>query len=310
VSSAARLAAAALFLAVAWTASANFGGSDGFSGKNGLTCLACHTVPPLVATEATATLEGLPADGWLPGASYLLTVRVGGGPAAMPAPQPQGGFDLAVGAGRLAVPAGMEDLVRLPDAREATYTADGTLRREWQVAWTAPDLAHEPQPAQAWLAVLAANGNHVIAANAADGGERFDATASLQATVPPAPATVAAWRALPLTPPTAAATRADAWQVEGRHADGNATALAFRLDDGAWQARATGPTWRLEVPALPGNHTLELRSEGAGRASPPLALALDGPPAAAATPRAAPGPAVLLPLLLLAYSALLARCRP
>lgn len=260
--------------ATAQLAGANFADAAGFSGRAGATCVACHTpVPfPLNPPAAAAILEGLP-EAWDPGATYRLTVRVEGGPPAMPAPQPQGGFDLDVSAGTLAVPAEFEGLLRTPHAQEATYLPAGTLMRTWQVDWTAPSLAVEPAPVTLWLAVLAANGNHVIATNASDGGERLDSSAALQAAVPPSDAARAGWVALPLQPPAANLTAAaSVIQVEGRHTDGNATRLLWSLDGQPWQARDTALQWRLELPLEDGEHQLLLRSEGAGRSSPDTRL--------------------------------------
>ena len=238
---------AVLFAGAAWLgqdATANFAASPGFSGRNGATCLACHTVAPVGHAEAAAVLEGLP-DAWDVGTSYTLTVRVEGGPMAMPAPQPQGGLDLSIDGGALSVPESMKGLLRTPSDQEITYLPAGTLQRQWAVTWTAPGLAERPAPRHAWLAVLAANGNHVIASNASDGGERLDSAANLTATIPPSAAAVAAWEALPLRAPSAN-VRLDGSTatLDGHHLDGNATALWFRLDDGPWQSRATGPGWR------------------------------------------------------------------
>lgn len=299
-------------LAATQLATANFADAAGFSGRAGVTCTACHTLAPAPADgaqpPAQAVLEGLPST-WDVGQSYPLTLRVTGGPPAMPAPQPQGGFDLSVGGGLLELPAGSEDLMRLVGTQEATYRPAGTLMREWQLTWVAPDLATQPAPVPVWLAVVAANGNHVIASNASDGGERFDSTASLQLSVPPSQAAQEAWLALPLAAPTATVNvTGSTVRVEGRHADGNATRLLWSLDGQPWQARDTAPTWRLELPNEAGEHVLLLRSEGAGRTSPDAELRfgeatfLDG----IAPGRQAPLP-VLLPLLALSLSILVRR---
>ncbi len=291
-------------------ASANFADAAGFSGRAGVVCTACHTVPASPAGSlqppAQAVLEGLPAA-WEPGQSYALVLRVTGGPAALAPPQPQGGFDLSVGGGRLELPAGLEDRLRLVGTQEATYRPAGTLMREWQLTWVAPDLAAQPAPVSLWLAVLAANGNHVVASNASDGGERFDATASLQLSVPPSAAATQAWRTLPLAPPEAAVNgTVSAVRIEGRHADGNATRLLWSLDGQPWQARDTAPAWRLELPDGPGRHRLLLRSEGAGRASPDLEVVFGEPTLADSLRDAgqtAPAPA-FVPLLALAIALL------
>ena len=94
---------AGLAIATAWTAQANFGSAAGFSGRNGgVTCIACHAPPNPVNNDAKAVLTGLPAT-WNVGGAYPLTLRVEGGPAAMPDPQAQGGFDIAADGGSFAI---------------------------------------------------------------------------------------------------------------------------------------------------------------------------------------------------------------
>lgn len=310
-----RGALVALLMAVAAASqvvSGNFAASPGFSGRAGVTCLACHTESPVGHVEAQAVLDGLPAA-WDPGQSYTLTIRVDGGPPAMPAPQPQGGFDLDVGAGHLVLPPGSEQTLRLVGTQEATYLPAGTLMRQWSVDWVAPGLSSYPQAVPVWLAVVAANGNHVVATNTSDGGERLDSVAALQVSVPPSPAALDAWRALPLTAPRANATRTgDAWTLEGRHTDGNATRLLWSVDGGPWQARDTAPTWRLVLTGLDGDHEVRLRSEGLERTSPDAALALVAPGFldSVGGGKDAPLPP-LLPLLALAVGiAFLLRSRP
>lgn len=323
-----RLQSAAVLAAVlggsAWLAEdagANFADSAGFSGRGGATCIACHTAAPfpLTAPAATAVLEGLPADGgWEAGKTYALTVRVEGGPAALPAPAPQGGFDLAIDGGTLAVPATMAGLLRAPNPQEVTYLPEGTLMREWQVEWTAPDLAERPRAVNVWLAVVAANGNHVIAANASDGGERFDATDAVRQLLPPHPSADEAWRGLPLAAPTASAEVVGDLRtvVSGRHADGNATRVAWRLDSGPWDAKETGSGWALRFDDLaPGEHVVTLRSEGADRVSPEHQVRFDVPGLAVDLPGDLPGdrdtpsvPATFL-VLALALAAIAFRSR-
>ncbi len=274
------MAALLVFVALAAShAGANFAAVSGFSGRNGATCISCHTLAPAPFTppEANAVLEGLP-EGWMPGETYALTVRVEGGPDALPAPQPRGGFEMATSAGTFHIPVGFEEQLRIVEETEVTYRPAGTLLREWKVEWVAPNLAREPAPVHFWLAVLAANGNHLIASNTSDGGERFDAADHLSVAVPPSLAATTLWQALPLIAPEAAAARdASGWSVAGRHPDGNATHLAFRLDDGPWERRATGTSWRLLFPNLAGDHVVTVQSEGAGRASPETTVILDGP---------------------------------
>lgn len=270
------VAALALVALCVSQAAANFAASPGFSGRSGATCLACHTVAPFpfTAPVATAVFEGVP-EGWEPSAAYTFTIRVEGGPDPLPAPAPQGGFEIASNGGAFRIPASMSANLRLVEPTEVTYTAAGTLMREWTVEWVAPGLEAKPVPVTFWVAVLAANGNHVVATNTSDGGERFDAADSLVRVVPPSTAAQTAWLALSLRLPVATAERDEAgWTIVGRHVDGNASALAYRLDDGPWQRRDTGTSWRIVLPGLAGAHTIALRSEGLGRASPELAIAL------------------------------------
>ncbi len=287
-----------LFAIALWAGShaqATFADSAGFSGRGGFTCISCHQ-PPSPQEGAVAHLEGLP-DGWIPQATYSLTIRVTGGPQAMPAPQPQGGFDLATSAGRLS---GDAALMRTPSPQEITYQPAGTLLREWTVTWQAPGLDTRPAPVRFWLAVLAANGNHVVATNTSDGGETLDAAAALQVTVAPAAEAEAAWTALPLAPPTAEATIDGTWRVDGHQNDANATGISYRLDRGEWGTRDAGIDWRIELPDA-ASHVLEVRSEGAGRQSPDVVLVLGTPEPSGApeTVREAGAPSVALPFLLL-----------
>ncbi|HLF16578.1 MAG TPA: choice-of-anchor V domain-containing protein, partial [Candidatus Thermoplasmatota archaeon] len=143
---------AAASLAVVGQASANFAASDGFSGRNGSTCVSCHADPHPLYDDARAVLEGLP-DSWLPGAAYSLTIRVEGGPLALPPPAPQGGFEIEASQGRFRQPAGFEDLLRQPLPWRVSYEPAGSLRREWTVEWIAPGLEEPPAAADFWLAV-------------------------------------------------------------------------------------------------------------------------------------------------------------
>lgn len=273
------LAAAVLAGAAALAAvQANFAAADGFSGQYGATCVACHTVAPVPQVPAEAVLEGLP-DAWVPGATYTLTVRVEGGPPALPAPAPQGGFELSADLGRFAEPPGMEDRLRRPLPNSIGYEPAGTLMRSWTVEWRVPpvgELPGVPGFAHLWLAVVAASGNHVIATNASDGGERFDQVDALQATVPPSAEAMRAWLDLPLAAPAVDGVRkSDAgWTVDGRHRDANATHLLVQVDGGGWTQRETGPAWKLVLPASAASAAL--KSSGAGRSSLPVALDISG----------------------------------
>lgn len=251
-------------------AQANFADAAGFSGRGGFTCVACHTQPS--PQPAQVSLSGLPADGWSPGVTYSIRVEVTGGPPALPGPAPQGGFDLAASAGIFVVD---DALLRLPSPNEVTYRPAGTMMRAWGLEWTAPDLSAQPAPVKFWLAAIAANGNHVVALNASDGGETLDAAASMTTDVAPSEDALSEWRALPLTAPTAVVT-GDAmtgWLVEGQHTDANATGLAWRTD-GAWTPRATGGSWRIALPQGLTAPVVEVRSEGAGRTSAAIPLSI------------------------------------
>lgn len=292
------LLVALVAVTVAWSvheATGNFADAAGFSGRAGLTCLSCHQPPSPTHNDAKAVLEGLP-EAWEPGQSYALQIRVTGGPPAMPSPFPQGGFDIATDLGVLDTQ-GQADL-RQVGAREITYQPEATLRREWRVNWTAPDLTDEPRSVTVWLAVLSANGNHLPLVNRSDLGETLDASDALVATVPPSAAALAAWQAKPLLAPV---LHAD-WTtriLEGQHQDPLATHVAWQWNNGLVERRQTGPEWTL---SLAGNHgRLTVWSEGSGRMSlpvvveTPLATQADSD---AAPEHTSPGVGALLPLIL------------
>lgn len=267
--------AATAALAAIEATDADFAAVTGFSGRRGLDCTQCHTLPPMGISHVPAevTLSGLPAA-WSPGEEHRLTIQVTGGPAALPSPAPRGGFELETDAGGLLVPPGMEDLLRPVGTTGMTYTPDGTLTRTWNVTWRAPGLETAPFEATFWLAALAANGNHDARLNLSDGGERGDSTATTVLTVPASQAAHEAWRAIPLDPPRLEDTEATApvdgrLLLRGRHMDANATAVAWQVDDE--RRRDTGTAWLLDLSDLPvGRHQVQVWSEGAGRASPPV----------------------------------------
>ncbi len=238
---------------------ATFAASTGFSGRNA-DCTTCHS------PVGTATAHLGAPEMWVPGETYTLDVRVTGGPAAAPDPQPKGGFELEAQAGVLDEAAGYEDLLRVPKPTIITYEPAGTLQRAWSVDWTAPGLDEPPVPLTFWLAVVSANGNHIIATNTSDGGETGDAVATTTLTIPPSAAAVAAWEAIPLARPiiTGITATPEGHAVTGYHSDDNATHLAYSFGDG-WTQQATEREWRLVVRGdLDG---LQLRSEGTGRTS-------------------------------------------
>ncbi len=225
-----------------------------------------------MANPATAVLDGLP-EAWDVGETYTLTIRVEGGPEALPDPAPKGGFELEVDAGELHVPAGSEDLLRRPYPTLMTYEPAGTMMRTWTVEWQAPSLDQRPAEVGFWLAVLSANGNHVVATNVSDGGEHGDVADALAVRVAPSMAAQDAWAALPLGAPTV--TEGGPFDDEmavllkGRHTDANATAIAWSLNGGPWSQNEAPGTWWIQIPHLSaGNHTVAMKSVGAGRESP------------------------------------------
>jgi len=161
--------------------------------------------------------------------------------------------------------------------------------------------------------VLSANGNHVVATNTSDGGERFDSAANLTTSFPASQAAVDAWRALPLLAPLANANATEeAVEVEGRHADGNATHVWWSLDGGAWERRETGGEWRIRFEGLDaGRHEMAYRSEGQDRRSPDQTLAFTVPGFVVDLPGGRDTPAPGFPMLAVLFVAVLVlRSRP
>lgn len=296
-------------LAIAVGSAADFAAQTGFSGRVA-NCTQCHPAPAF-GNDAVAVLEGLP-DAWLPGEAYPLRVAVEGGPPAAPAPQPQGGFEIETQRGAFVPADGDDALYRFARPWHMTYEPPGTLMRSWSFDYQAPDLTTMPEPLTFWLAVVSANGNHVIATNVSDGGEHGDAAAVMHKVVPPHEDALAMWRALPLLPPEVdgpnrlVAQIGAVWTIQGEHTDRNATHLAHRIDGGEWVERATPAAWRLQVPFVDGIHVLELRSLGADRTSPPIQFTLegraDGPAVPAAPGQDVPVPGILLMVALLAVA--------
>ena len=256
----------------AWTSSANFAAADGFTGRNGFDCTSCHVDPLPMVEDAEAFLDGVP-DAWMPGTTYPMTIRIEGGPPAAPAPQPQGGFEIESSDGYFSPGPGFADLVRFSPTGSLTYKPAGTLMRSWDVVWNAPslaDLAREPDTIGIWLAVVSASGNHVIATNTSDQGEKFDSVATLHVTIPVAAETISMWRDFPLaTPVVADVKRVGPYiEVSGYHADDHATTLAWKSGDAQWQSRDTSVSWRLRMNPQDVGSRLEIRSVGENRTSP------------------------------------------
>ncbi len=262
------LVVALVLVAIAVQVEATFASSTGFSGRNA-DCTVCHAP---AAPAATAHLDGVP-EAWRPGETYDLQLRVTGGPLAMPDPQPKGGFELEAEAGTVGPGVGMSGLLRFPAPAVATYEPQGTLRRDWSVTWTAPAAHTPPTDVTLWLAVMAANGNHVIATNTTDGGEQGDAVATLQRTIPPAADVITAWQAIPLAAPVVDRIEqvGNDVRIIGHHVDSNATHLSYRVAGAPWvQVDAPGE-WRLRINGDP--TLVELRSTGYGRVSEPVPAA-------------------------------------
>lgn len=276
-----------ILLAIAVGVQATFAAQIGFSGRVA-DCAACHR--PAGFDDAVAVVEGVP-ETWQPDATYPLTIRVEGGPPALPEPSPQGGFELEVAAGTITAAPGFEDQLRHPVPTVTTYEPIGTFMREWQVEWTAPGLDAPPQEIGLWLAVVSANGNHVVATNTSDQGEQGDASATLHQVIQPQPEAQAAWLAMPLSPPRVdveshlVAKPGTTLHIEGMHTDDNATAIGYRVGDGDWQSRDTDQEWTAVVPFQVGETTVALRSEGAGRFSESVQVVLEGRNDATDTPK-------------------------
>ncbi len=257
-----------LATALAGTAVADFAGVEGFSGRVA-DCSSCHVASD-AAPPAQVTIEGLPSQ-WETNTTYPLTVTVTGGPPALPAPQPQGGFELEVSAGSLSIPSNMVGLLRSVSPTAMTYTPEGTQMRTWNVAWTTPSLNQQPAAVGVWVAGVSANGNHVVATNVSDAGEHGDQSATWHGTIYPHAETLLAWKILPLQAPSVSGAGTE---LTGRHMDDNATHLAWRINDADWQRRATGTQWRLNLDAAI-DGILEVRSEGKDRVSPAVRIAFD-----------------------------------
>lgn len=294
------LVAVAAALACA-AAQATFLASTGFSGRYDIDCSACHTAVPVIPA-ATLEVDGVP-DAYDPGATYRISVRVVGGPPALPAPAPQGGIEADIDAGRLRPAESSSAQLRNYAPHAVTYTLAGAMVRAWDVEWTAPGPWRQPLDANLWMAAVAANGDHVVALNVSDGGERLDAVATGHWTVPPTAAAVQAWRALPLAAPVVESHEPGSGGilVVGAHADANATVIAWRVDGSSWQERPAADAFRLDIQASGGPHILALRSVGAERTSDPVTLSFD---LRSGLQKALPGPALAPMGLLLALAAL------
>ncbi len=271
-------------LALAQLTQANFNAATGFSGRHGFTCTSCHTpgIPAAgnqpIAPPAEVHLDGL-GDAWSPGDEWRLTIRVTGGPAALPNPAPRGGFEIEASAGSFSAPEDMVDLIDVYTPGAVTYTVAGTQVREWSVIWHAPEITGPPAPVTFWVAAMASNGNHVIAAGLADGGEVGDAVDNKTAAVPPSAAAIDEWESIRLEPPVIDrvedAVAFETFRIFGHHGDLDATHLSVRINDGPWDRVATPVSWVVLVGPLPaGTHDISLRSETDDRASEVLSSVL------------------------------------
>ncbi len=246
---------------------ADFGASEGFSGKQGITCDACHRGG--AAPGMQVVLEGLP-DGWEYGETYDLVLRIEGGPPANPSPvNPEGGFDLEVDAGTIT---GDPALTWNPSPQELTYTAEGTLTRTWAIQWQAPPVGSPARGIGWWLASVAANGNHIIGQDDTQ-GETGDATAAIAGSVLPSPASVAAWRSLPVPPPVLGEpVMVDgSWRIQGS-VEPIIDRVEARVDGAGWQ-EVGKPAFTLEVPAGVGQ--IQVRAWIDDRVSESVTVSLD-----------------------------------
>lgn len=257
-----------LALALAIGVQATFAASVGFSGRHA-DCTVCHTAPAL--QPATANLEA--PTTWSPGETYTFEASVSGGPDVLLPFRPQGGFEMEADAGDFVIPVGQAELYRTPRDGVITYEPPATLQRAWSLTWQAPPAWQEPAPVTFWLAVMAANGDHDAQLNRSSGGERGDAVDTLSITIPAAPEAVAAWQALPLSPPIVVRTTETeaGWLLEGMHGDDNATHLVVTRGDVERRIPTEG-TWTVE---LEGPLAGVLHAEGASRRSADVDLGSD-----------------------------------
>lgn len=292
-------------VAVAATADARFADTQGFSGKHGVTCVSCH-FPEVVelGTPATIAVTGLPTA-WDWSNAYEFTITVEGGPPGNPAPEtPQAGFDLEIDLGTLAAGPNMDGLLRFPSEQEATYTGIGTQVRSWNLVWTTPALAGFPTNATFWVAVIAANGNHVM--NGPDvTGERGDRGATAQYGVEASETARASWSLQPLPPPILQpynATASGSSVLVGSVSD-FADGAEVRIDEGDWHGATGAPGFSFPLPPwTPGRHTIDVRAVWQNRTSDMVSIVFDvddGPGMAAATSSTGPGPGLWVFLALL-----------
>jgi hypothetical protein len=94
----------------------------------------CHAPDPSTAVGFTVT--GLPGR-YLPNSTYTIEITVTFTDVAAVANKSQGGFYLEATAGSFSVPLAMDGLVQVRGL-QVTHTQNGSLRRDWQVLWTAP----------------------------------------------------------------------------------------------------------------------------------------------------------------------------
>lgn len=96
----------------------------------------CHN--NAISPTVLVTITGLPAS-YTPGLTYTVTVTVSGGPApGSGGTFAEGGFNLHVSDGTLAVPGGAVDVKIHGSDVQATHTPAGNDQRTWDVEWHAP----------------------------------------------------------------------------------------------------------------------------------------------------------------------------
>lgn len=156
------IAAVALLLVGGTVVYAAGARSDGIfdRAQDGCGGMGCHL--GMADADVELQLDGLPSS-WVVNTTYELTVAIGGSPRpVLPTHQNEGGFNLEVSAGTLAVPDGSDAVQVGPDepARQAAHTDAGNDQREWTVEWTAPATVPAGNATvTVWLAVNAVNGN-------------------------------------------------------------------------------------------------------------------------------------------------------
>ena len=125
------------------------------NGAPQLQCIQCHVGAD--KNPAEFVVEGLP-EAYEPGKEYRITIRITKGPDC-PEGASCGGFAITASAGSLIVvdPANTMESTTATGEKFLTHTKEGSMRREWTVAWKAPETAAGDVTFR--IAVIAANGD-------------------------------------------------------------------------------------------------------------------------------------------------------